>query len=599
MSSPLPSSLSPSLPPSSPPSSPSFASLQKRRATSTQFDLNAANRVLHIPELVDVIASFLTPSAIVACAQLSRELNTLFTPYIWSDLKVSTPQQEMLFLRRGAGDATARHRQRIRSITTGSDRVLKLISQCINAQPTNIRSLALNYHGHDRKYDTEDPWFTNADACPEWDVTVINLLRNCPFLETLDMDLTVINMPNIETCLQGLKHLKKVRIRGFRGAEAYPAKLARLIDGIPASVEDLTIDMRLSHANAMPAEPPFVPQGPRNTIKKLTVHGSLLRVASTVAQRIFYRCQDLKSLSVIGKFSSQVDASRLSEILLTLCPVVDDLKLDVHDYGLDDENIAEIISSRPLPGLTPAPALAVPTAPGTLTPPISPPHDQAPPQHSMAWKSIEITTPRFGPVASAAILSHAPTLKRVVLPTRGLEVHDLHELLASAPNLKTLVSLSRKGPRHNNTFLKPGRVGERPWICSDTLEELQLSVRPGKCNRTGREARMDQLGALEELKVLHLHNGVARNGGFTDFSLAKGGLERLGRLKKLEVFELKHLRHNIGAEERAWMGQQWPKLKRACLQCDWGHHDVAPSQRRHTCEITYAALENRDWVLKG
>ncbi|KAF9943942.1 hypothetical protein BGZ70_005226, partial [Mortierella alpina] len=536
----------------------------KRRATSSRFDLNAANRVLHIPELVDVISSFLTPSAIAACALLSRELNTLFTPYIWSDLKISTPQQEMLFLRRGAGDATERHRERIRSISIGSHKILRLISQCFKAQPTNIRSLELRWQGPDYQYDNEDPWAVSdtSNSCPEWDVTLIHFLSNCPRLETLDMDLTIINLPNIETCLQGLKYLKKLRIRGFRGAKVHPATLARLIDGIPTSVEDLTIDMRLSNEGAAEAEPLFVPKGPRNTLKKLTIHANLLRVDSTIAQRIFYRCQDLKSLCVKGSFVSRLDASRLSEVLLTLCPVVDDLKIDVEDYEVDDEDIAEIISSRPWAVDIPALILALSTAPGTLTPPTSLPHDQAQPRHSMAWKSIEIKVPKFGPVSSAAI-----------------EVPDLQELLASAPNLKTLVSLSSRGPKFNNTFLKPGTVGDRPWVCSDTLQELHLSVRPGKCNRTDREALMGHLGALEELRVLHLHNGVSRNGGFTDFSLAKGDLGRLGRLKKLEVFELKHLRHNIGAEERAWMGQQWPKLKRACLQCDWDHHDVAPARR--------------------
>ncbi|KAF9960345.1 hypothetical protein BGZ70_008629 [Mortierella alpina] len=578
--------MSSSLFPSLPPSTPSFSSLQKRRATASQFDLNAANRVLHIPELVDVIASFLPPSAIAACARLSREMNTLFTPYIWSDLKITTQLQEMLFLRCGAGDATARHRQRIRSMSIGSERVLKLISQCFDAQPTNIRSLALRWQGPDYKYDNEDPRAIScvSDYCHEWDLTLIHLLGNCPFLETLDIDLTIINLPSIDTCLQGLKYLKKLRIRAFKGAEAHPATLARLIDGIPASVEDLTIDMRIIYDyRGLDAEPPFVPQGPCNTLKKLTIHASLLRLDLTVAQRIFYRCQNLKSLSVIGTFSSRREASRLSEMLLTHCPVVDDLNIYIQDYVVQDEDIAEIISSRPWGVGMPALTLAVPTAPGTLTPSTSPPHGQALPRQSMAWKSIEIKVPKFGPLSSAAIVSHAPTLERVILPITGLEVHDLHELLGSAPNLKTLVSLTKKGPKFNNTFLKPGTVGtvvDRPWVCSDTLEELQLSVRPGKCNRTGREAMMDRLGAFEELKVLHLHNGVARNGGFTDFSLAKGGLERLGRLKKLEVFELKHLRHNIGAEERAWMGQQWPKLKRVCLQCDWGHHDVAPAQRR-------------------
>ncbi|KAF9565494.1 ADP-ribosylation factor GTPase activating protein, ER-Golgi transport [Mortierella alpina] len=546
-----------------------------------KFDLDAANKVLHIPELVNVIASFLTPSSIAACALLSRELNALFTPYIYGDIHIPTQRQEFLFIRRrDAAEAVARHRERIRSITIGSHNVMRAISLALKDQPTNIRTLQLHWQGPDYKYDDGGfhPSYYNNDQCPEWDVTLIHLLANCPRLETLDMDLTMINIPNIETAFQGLTHLKRLRIRGFRGAEAHPATLAGVIDHLPASIEELTLDMGLSRDQT--EEPEFVPHGNRTHLKKLTVSASLLRTESSVAQRIFYRCLALKSLSITGLFQRRPDAAQLSEALLNLCPALDDLNIDTEDYTAEDEDLAEIISSRLPATVTPAPLLAAPVAPGTLTPPTSPQHSQSQPRYAMAWKSIEIRAPKFGPLASAAIASHGPTLERVVLGERGLEIPHLEELLATATNLKTLVSLSKKGPKYNNTFLQPSSVGQRPWICADTLEELQLSLRPGKCKRAARETLMTRLGELEELRVLHLHNGISKNGGFTDFSLDNGELHRLAGLKNLEVFELKHLRHKIGDEERAWMGREWPKLKRTCLECDWRHHEETPAPRK-------------------
>ncbi|KAF9959351.1 hypothetical protein BGZ72_009813 [Mortierella alpina] len=568
------------------PASPSSSSLQQRRATSSQFDLDPANKVLHIPELVDIIASYLTPSAIVACTLLSRELNTLFTPYIWNDLSIHTQRQELLFLRHDTSGAVARHRERLRSISIGSHRVLMVLSLAFKTQPTNIRSLKLNWQGRDYKYDDGDPWgfCHTTNCCPEWDITLTHLLVNCPRLETLDMDLTIINVPNIHTSIQGLKHLKKLRIRGFRGALAHSATLARVIDALPSSVEDLTLDMRLTRDDAEIEEPPLVLQGCRTSLKKLTINAGLLRIESSLTQRIFYRCQGLKSLSLTGILNQRPDAMRLSEVLRSYCPVVDELQIDLEDYTAEDEDLAEIISSRLPMALTPASAIAPSIAPGTLTPPNSPHHDQVRPRTSMAWKSIEVRAPKFGPLSSAAIVSHAPTLERVVLGIKGLEVQHLHELLATAPNLKTLVSLSKRGPQFNDTFLKPSDVGDRPWVCSDTLEELQLSLRPGKCKRSAREALMDRLGELEELRVLHFHNGVARKGGFTDFSLSSGELKRLAGLKKLEVFEMKNLKHRIGGEERAWMGQHWPKLKRVCLDCDWQHHEEPTPRKRRVKE---------------
>ncbi|KAF9938448.1 hypothetical protein BGZ67_000171 [Mortierella alpina] len=562
------------------PSTPSSSSLRVRRATSSQFDLSATNKVFNIPELVNIIASYLSPSSLAACALLNREMNTLFTPYVWGDLHISTQNQESRFLRRDVRATIARHREKIRSVSIGSHKVLMMLSLAFKTQPTNIRSLKLNWQGHDYNYDNGDPWVQGGTGnyWPEWDVTLIHLLANCPRLETLDMDLTIINLPNIETAFHGLNHLKTLRLRSFRGAQARSATVARIMDALPTSIETLTIDIRLSHDHSDVPEPPFVPKVIRTNLKNLTINAGL--VESTLSQRIFYRCQALKSLSITGIFNHRPNATRLSEMWRTLCPVLDELKIDLEDYRAEDEDLAEIISSRLPAPVTPSPAHAAQMAAGPLTLPTSPQHGQS--RYWMPWKSIQIRTPKFGPLSSAAIVSHAATLERVVLGFKGLEVHDLQNLLASAPNLKTLVSLSVRGPRFHNTFLKPASVGDRPWICSDSLEELQLSLRPGKCKRSSREALMDRLGGLEKLRVLHLHNGVARKGGFTDFSLGRGDLKRLEGLKCLEVFELKHLRHHIGGEERAWMGRHWPKLKRVCLDCEWRHHEEGgpPRKRR-------------------
>ncbi|KAF9573802.1 hypothetical protein EC968_008082 [Mortierella alpina] len=219
----------------------------------------------------------------------------------------------------------------------------------------------------------------------------------------------------------------------------------------------------------------------------------------------------------MGMFQQRADLARLSAALLTL-PAVDELNIDTKDNIAEDEDLAEIISSR---------------RPATVEPATVEP---APTLATSAWKSIEIRAPKFGPLASAAIASHAPTLERVVLRDRGLEVPHIEGPLATATNLKTLVSLSKE--RHSHTFLNPSRVGHTPWICANSLEELQLSLRTGKCTWAARETLMNRLGELEELKVLHFQNGITKRSGFSDFSLKKGELRRLSGLKNLEVFEL-------------------------------------------------------------
>ncbi|KAG0204253.1 hypothetical protein BGX28_003748 [Mortierella sp. GBA30] len=371
-------------------------------------------------------------------------------------------------------------------------------------------------------------------------------------------------------------------------------------------VKDLELHVEVSiRANAhddgqISVPPPNSGQHAKQaSLRRLTLHGSILSTPENAQRRIYQRCGELNSLELTDKLGG-IDAVSTGAMFRLLCPKLEHLEIETSVSGLTDESIEGLISPPVARSAVEPAATAAPTV--MITPPLTPaylsPLDSATPSiaeslsatassltqlaSSSFWSSIAINAPGFGPLSSAAIVRHASTLEDITLVDRGLEVEDLLQLLSTAPRLKRLVSLSKRGPQYNVTFPKPAMTASLvPWGCADTLEEFHVSLRPGYCDARSRDALLSQIATLTHLRVLHLHNGVQRKMGFSDFSLdsRKGGLRRLGGLKDLEVFELRYFKHGIGQEERDWMAEQWPKLKRVCTECDYGHHSSAKRRR--------------------
>ncbi|KAG0203760.1 hypothetical protein BGX28_004076 [Mortierella sp. GBA30] len=528
-------------------------------------------KIFSIPELHGMICSLLTTNVFVNCALVSHLLNDLFTPYIWTNLTIH-PYQERYFLSQEASSALTRNRDLVRSFITTSIVVLEAFIQAFapseNATrfskmvQTNLRTLSLKtaafiYQGSD-----------NILRAIQWDQSVMALISNSPCLQDLDFTLAQPNVTPFERTFSGLRDLKKLQITS---SNVHAATMAVVLDAIPDQVEELTLHMAVIDGNQQ--VPQYVAHHPPSTtLKKVALHGSILATSEDVEMRVYDRCRGLKALKLIDKLGD-VDMANTGTLFMMHCRELKHLEIDTCDRELTDESIAAFISppEAPFIAMTATPTTSLATSPASLSSPRTP----ATGETMSLWKSITVRAPEFGPVASASIVKHVGTLEHVTLVQRGLEANDLVTLLTSAPRLKTLVSLSKKGPQHNATFLKPIQANKEPWICSETLEELHLSLRPGYANVRGQDALLNQLSTLTQLRVLHLHNGVQNKMGFTNFSLASGKLSKLQSLRNLEVFEIKHFKHKIGLEERAWMAGQWPKLKRVCLDCEWGHHSYA------------------------
>ncbi|KAG0207653.1 hypothetical protein BGX28_001171 [Mortierella sp. GBA30] len=541
--------------------------------------------VFSIPELLNIISSQLNASSISSCALSSRRMNTLFTPLLWYNISIKTRAQERCFVTEEVMAALRRNIKYIRTIDTGSKLVLLMLDTAStsaaseSASPvlfTNLTTMNLHWWGP----DVHHPFFNSPHIySPDWDQSAICLISKSPNLTSVDLDLSVLNQPNLPLCLKAPRNLQKLHISGFRKSETYSRNVAMLLDSLPEQVQDLTLDMELnSEVDDLLPIPPYI-QGQicHSSIKKIALNGSLLALPDAVLFRILDHCQGLKTLLLMHPLTRGDVAATVLKFQMA-CGELDELEIEASNSSLRDEKIADIIVGPP-PVPVPEPVPNTPVATAAASSASSTASSPAPTAssryHRYIWKSIAIDAPDFGPAASSAILHHAATLERIALEERGLQENDLRTLLATAPNLKMLTSLNVKGPKYNDCFLKPSLATELPWVCMESLVELRLALRPGRATTSAREALMTRLGDLVQLKILHLQNGVKKSGGFTDFSLSNGELERLGGLRNLEVFELEHFKHRVGEQELVWMYAHWPKLKRVCIDCERNHHEVA------------------------
>ncbi|KAG0210562.1 hypothetical protein BGX28_009198 [Mortierella sp. GBA30] len=507
------------------------------------------------------------------CAQACREMYALFTPYIWRTIEIKSTSQATRFMNQEATLALRRNRHLIQTFSTRLPPVLQTFIRAFDTSGRNARSASTNLQSLSLKWPSVFRF--------QWDAAVTSLVAKSPHLRDLDIDLSDPNRVDFGKGLKGSHDLRQLRINS---PDIKPERLVMILDAIPEQVERLTLDVvvpRQKNDRSM-SPPPTIERQPHGTaLKKLSLHGSILASPENVRIRIHDRCKGLEELTMTGKLSD-VDMQSTSRLFLSSSPDLAHLRFLTTDAELEDASIAAFISrqvtkktlvSSSYPYVAPQSAS---TASSTATSQ-SFNHRQPSKHVRFQWKSIEINAPGFGARSSSAIARHAKTLQDVVLPEGGLQDRHLQDLLTKSPRLERLISLGVKnGPElMNKTLLRPAKlVNGVSWRCLNTLKELQISLSPGIVQPQERNALLNQLAGLKQLRVLHLHNGDGsmRRAGFTDFSIKNGGLKRLQGLQKLEAFEIKDFEHRIGKKETVWMGMKLQSLERICLDCEYDHH---------------------------
>ncbi|CAO3566590.1 unnamed protein product [Mortierella alpina] len=513
--------------------------------------------VFSVPELHAQVCSYLTPRTLAACVGVSRQWKELFTPHLWSDICIDDGQKS-LFRKAYIQKAFRRHRELIRAFETTSDTVLNLFfhlfknvnnslkprkKPIVRLKPeqkelpeTQLRKLDLCWSGptfrsrrEEEEFDAREQWSGDGDwGDATWDESALCLICKSPHL--VDLTLELASFDHIEiTFGRDVPALKRLKISGFRDATMFSNSLTRFLDALPSQLEELTLDCDVFYyedgGNNIGNGAAAGDGG--HLLKALRILGiqpSLLEVPLPILTRFLKRCPLLRELRLTGEMRFG-KTEQLPSVLYDCCPELNRLVVKGVLHTINDQGLATLLSG---------------------------------PQ-TARWKSVEIEAPNFGPLAAASLLVHAPMLEHVIIRHGGLPAHDVHTLLSTAPNLRTLSLITDRRPELQDYCLEPPPPS---WTCACSLEVLRISTRPDKWKDSARDHLLQQLGSMTKLRVLQFRNGSKTQRSFCDFSLESGALDRLQDLKELEEFKLEGFQHKIGPQEQSWMSTHWLRLKK-------------------------------------
>ncbi|CAO3565279.1 unnamed protein product [Mortierella alpina] len=523
-------------------------------------------------------------------------------PCFWTDIFIMDKAGEVFITSPDAAGALRTHRHHIQSFTTGSHHALSALITALLPTPSNtptgplvlmkteLRRISLRWWGSDEPPSIEDGLVLGTPCTLQWDTAVLCILSSSPLLTSVEVDLTLLHHPLLGASISALQHLQTLSISGYNKTPTYSKTVALLLDALPGQVSDLTLNMSICPGDDQLPVCPYIPR--KNSpvaIKRLGLHASILSTPEPVVSRLLDRLQGLRSLALLGGLS-HMDPEHINSMLKKSCPLLDELEIKCDELDLQDQQIASLIWTDTTTTDTTATDTETTTnvrvtrasfaASSYTSRNTEQEQEQLPQQKQDAsrgfnWRSIKVDAPNFGVVSSAAIVKHAATLEKVILPHRGLDASDLLALFLRAPRLQELVSLHDYANARRGYYFRPAMARGKavPWVCSESLRVLKISIQPGKCAGSTRDTFLNRLGTLHNLRVLHLRNGVRDVQSFTDFTLANGGLERLGTLTQLEAFQVKHFAHNVGPAEQDWMKSHWSHLRNISLDCDGHEHD--------------------------
>ncbi|KAG0217810.1 hypothetical protein BGX33_009514 [Mortierella sp. NVP41] len=258
---------------------------------------------------------------------------------------------------------------------------------------------------------------------------------------------------------------------------------------------------------------------------------------------------------------------------------------------------------------------------------------------TLGWKTLGIPIghhfkSQFGPLSTAALLKHAPTLENLRLEGNdSLSSAAVQKLLSSAPNLRRFAGVCRDRFYERNIKLDARDIATSPWVCL-SLESLKVQItnvpRPDIANRTNgrplqkprheqqdpeatkrhsqqiQEQVYDQLGRLTLLKelVLGIHDvnlleevvmGEQENegecydsGGEEDDGIQTGyqydcldmslqsGLDQMRGVKEIKKVKVEGMATLFRrTEQQEWAKVHWPKLGQRYEDRFWDEFGLA------------------------
>jgi hypothetical protein len=193
-------------------------------------------------------------------------------------------------------------------------------------------------------------------------------------------------------------------------------------------------------------------------------------------------------------------------------------------------------------------------------------------------KEITMSHASFTTGDTRALMKHCPTLEKLEIhKCDGFTINDTVEVLATSPNLRTLIDLdySEWNCVDPKVFVDadPETHSLVPWACESSLKELRIMIPsilgPGvakamekySSQRLEIQGRMyDRIARLQNLETLWLGCPGSKNRKDSLEMSLESGLDKLSGLKKLQVLNVSNLFVKIDVQEIQWMTEQWPRL---------------------------------------
>ncbi|KAG0243212.1 hypothetical protein B0O80DRAFT_448492 [Mortierella sp. GBAus27b] len=520
-----------------------------------------------IPELDDLIYRQLEQHDLFQCVQVNKKWHNIVIPFLWREISPKSPHSKAAFYKLVAEDYHYDRRVQHEKHSVGQRRPI----------PSPFSS-PLTKHGRWIRKTLEPENLLSCLRCcggtlplaaPE--ELLRHFYRKCHVIEARSIELSpqCFTSSLWRTITEDVTiHVQYLWIGNPRNAtKIHSWKLKYLLDRLSLTLEDLTLEINIEHAESEDKE---------TEIKEWTKlrHLELMDYVGDLGTGSFWKwlwkkCGRVERLSLSS--AAKTDTQILCKAMLTHMPNLDKIQIQLYHIvpeEINDKQMAMLLSCT-----------------------------------RNGWKEVEINDNQTFSRASWKVLTtHFSTLEELIVDgTHRIRGKDLVQVLRSCPNLRVLVAIDNRAysPDVDFTQVKAGSFIDQnpttgkliPWACETSLKVLKIRIndilRPDlswmcedpemRCDQgQGREIQhkvFERIGRLTKLETLWLGHDpdrlncrLPRHYQYPQLDCLevtiRGGLEKLSGLKEMRELGVAGMAKETFYPEVFWMVLQWPKLER-------------------------------------
>ncbi|KAF9376637.1 hypothetical protein CPB97_010681 [Podila verticillata] len=512
--------------------------------------------MFEIQKLNKMVCEKLDQGSLARCAQVSKEWNWVFAPYVWRTIPKYRWYDQWRALRQLVLEDYYQQQHPLDQQHAQAQPILESWQTNDPLALTKYGQFVRQVDGFTLLLQDLGPEFANWSgpctteyAGPSASDLARHFLKRCPNA-LLHFDITYDHITSVDQLRLAVEALPRVHTLVISGREDKPfpvlvlklifAEASHCLHSLVIDVHKLEQDMRceaIETGRSVIARPKF-----------LEIRA--LQTDSVVDLSWIWRACDQLEKIEICRVDQDVVYS-LSQGIRTWMPRLDTVVFDQHGVcdWIPDSMIGHILATVP-----------------------------------RRWKSVDCgLRAQVGPLSFAALLLHTSTLEELAIADVQ-DITGIVRVLQSCTKLRKLVAVDRAGygwwglPEVDATDLidwDPEREVLWPWPCRKTLETLAIvhDVAPETFQATDEQTGdqlfaetqlriCERLGELTRLKVLRLCNRSWDESRSVHLTVDTG-LRKLDGMTRLQEVCLPYLRGHVTRQrDLAWMVEHWPKLSK-------------------------------------